>query len=734
MLNNFTIKARLFLLISIMSVLAVLLSVMGLYGMKQANDGLQTVYLNRTIPLADLAEIKTRLLHNRTAVVTVFSFPEDMSVQHKKIEENVDVIITLWEGFMATNLTPEEKILTDKFMVAQKPFASALRRTIGMQKQGNIEEGKKFYFETVRSLFKPIAESIDSLIELQKSIAKQEYEDAQNRYKTILKISIGALVFGLAIAFSVGLIIVRRLTKSLGDVQNVAKAIASGNLNSSIVIEGNDEVTTLLKTMKTMQQQLLDRDTKDRQAATEMLYLKFALDSISSNIMVSDNDRKIVYLNLAVQTMLKEAQPRLQKVLPQFDADKVLGMNMDIFHTNSAHQKQLLEGLTSPFESNIVVAGYSFRLISSPIKDTRGERFGTIVEWHDRTNQIAFEEEVANIVYSGADCGDFSVKMKTHDKVGYNKTLAESLNQLFAVTEKSLSDVLRVVESLAKGDLTQTIDNDYVGAFAAVKAGVNATAENLKSLITEIKNTSTVIASASNEISAGNNDLSNRTQEQAASLQQTAASMEELSTAVQQNTENARQANQLAESASSTAKKGVKAVNDVVKTMTTINESSHKIVDIISAIDDIAFQTNILALNAAVEAARAGEQGKGFAVVAVEVRNLAQRAASAAGEIKRLISDSVENVSDGSKQVEQAGKTMEDIVGAIQNVTAIMTEISAASIQQNAGINQVHHAITQMDSVTQQNAALVEQSAAAAEALSDQTRNLANEMAHFKTR
>jgi methyl-accepting chemotaxis protein len=207
-----------------------------------------------------------------------------------------------------------------------------------------------------------------------------------------------------------------------------------------------------------------------------------------------------------------------------------------------------------------------------------------------------------------------------------------------------------------------------------------------------------------------------------------------LSATVRQNTDNAKQANDLAVRASTTAKKGVAVVDDVVLTMVNINESSHQIVDIITVIDDIAFQTNILALNAAVEAARAGDQGKGFAVVAVEVRNLAQRAASAAGEIKRLISDSVDRISSGSKQVEQAGKTMEDIVDSIQKVTIVMSDIAAASIEQNSGIDQIHQAVTQMDCVTQQNAALVEEAAAAAELLESQTQHLAKEMAHFKTR
>jgi methyl-accepting chemotaxis protein len=255
----------------------------------------------------------------------------------------------------------------------------------------------------------------------------------------------------------------------------------------------------------------------------------------------------------------------------------------------------------------------------------------------------------------------------------------------------------------------------------------------LKSLIGEIKHSSEVISTAANDISMGNSDLSHRTESQSSSLQETAASMEELTATVQQNTANAKYANDLALGASGIAKTGVSVVNDVVSTMDSINESSRQIVDIITVIDDIAFQTNILALNAAVEAARAGEQGKGFAVVAVEVRNLAQRAASAAGEIKRLINDSVERVSDGSKQVIYAGKTMEDIVSAIHNVTTVMSEIAIASIQQSAGIDQVHQAVTQMDGVTQQNAALVGQAAAAADSLKQQTRNLVVEMAYFKT-
>ena len=340
--------------------------------------------------------------------------------------------------------------------------------------------------------------------------------------------------------------------------------------------------------------------------------------------------------------------------------------------------------------------------------------------------------EIKAIVEAAAIRGDFSTKMNMDGKQGYMKELSELLNQLSTVTDDGLQDVLRVANLLAKGDLTQTIVKDYPGAFGEVKNGVNGTVVNLKELVGQIKDATDTINTASKEIAAGNSDLSQRTEEQASSLEETASSMEELTSTVKQNAENAKQANQLAISASDIAGKGGAVVGQVVTTMSSINESSRKIVDIISVIDGIAFQTNILALNAAVEAARAGEQGRGFAVVAGEVRNLAQRSAAAAKEIKTLIGDSVEKVEGGSKLVAQAGQTMEEIVSSIRRVTDIMSEITAASQEQSQGIEQINTAITQMDEVTQQNAALVEEAAAAAESLEEQAQNLSVSVATFK--
>ncbi|KQN65346.1 chemotaxis protein [Duganella sp. Leaf61] len=292
------------------------------------------------------------------------------------------------------------------------------------------------------------------------------------------------------------------------------------------------------------------------------------------------------------------------------------------------------------------------------------------------------------------------------------------------VVSRPLARAEQAADRIAKGDLDVHLEIHNKDEIGLVVRALNGISSNLSSVVGQVRAGAEQITTAATEIANGNLDLSSRTEEQASSLEETAASMEELSGAVRQNADNAAQANQMAMAASGIAAKGGAVVAQVVDTMGSINASSRKIVDIISVIDGIAFQTNILALNAAVEAARAGEQGRGFAVVATEVRNLAQRSATAAKEIKELIDDSVSKVDVGSRQVAEAGSTIQEVVESVRRVTDIMAEISSASDEQRAGIGQVHDAIHQMDEVTQQNAALVEQAAAAAAALQDQAHDL----------
>ena len=302
------------------------------------------------------------------------------------------------------------------------------------------------------------------------------------------------------------------------------------------------------------------------------------------------------------------------------------------------------------------------------------------------------------------------------------------------IVSQPLEEALDIAKRVANGDLSAEIHADSTDETGQLMHALKAMNDNLLTIVTQVRTGTDAIQSASSEIASGNLDLSSRTEQQAGSLEETASAMEKLTSTVKQNAENARLANQLAVSSCAIAVEGGSVVGKVVNTMEAINTSSRKIVNIISVIDSIAFQTNILALNAAVEAARAGEQGRGFAVVASEVRSLAQRSAAAAKEIKELIGNSVANVEDGTTLVAQAGSTMNEVVASVQRVTDIVGDISLATQEQSKGLEEVNQAITQMDDVTQQNAALVEQAAAAARSLQEQAGHLSQAVDIFKLR
>ncbi|HLO79074.1 MAG TPA: methyl-accepting chemotaxis protein, partial [Magnetospirillum sp.] len=353
-------------------------------------------------------------------------------------------------------------------------------------------------------------------------------------------------------------------------------------------------------------------------------------------------------------------------------------------------------------------------------------------EAEQRAREAAIVAEVAEVAKAASE-GDLDRRIDLSGKDGFLLNLCEGVNNLVNLTGIALKDVAAVLASVARGDLTQRITNQYGGLFGQLKGDVNQTADKLFEIVTNINSAAGQIGSAASEVAAGSQDLSERSEQQASALEETAASMEELAATVRQNAANAQQANQLAAGAREIAAGGGEVVNNAITAMGRIESSSQKIEDIVGMIDEIAFQTNLLALNAAVEAARAGDAGKGFAVVAQEVRNLAQRSAQASKEIKTLIAESSTQVRGGAELVKGAGKTLEDILGSVKRVADIVAEIAAASSEQASGIDQVNAAVTQMDEMTQQNAALVEESAAAAHALEDQSRELNRLMGFFHT-
>ncbi|MEL6964913.1 MAG: methyl-accepting chemotaxis protein [Pseudomonadota bacterium] len=349
-----------------------------------------------------------------------------------------------------------------------------------------------------------------------------------------------------------------------------------------------------------------------------------------------------------------------------------------------------------------------------------------------RQRDEALGKEIVDLVEK-VTSGDLANRLSTQGREGILAEVCGQINRLVDGLEAVLKDVGEKMEALAEGDLGQRITANYQGAFGDLKTSVNRTADQLSEIVVEIQTAAGQIKDASAEINSGTEDLSNRTEKAASNLEETAASMEEMSATVKQTAHNSTEANQLAETANQAAGKGGTVVEQAVKAMDGIESSARKITDIISVIDEIAFQTNLLALNASVEAARAGEAGKGFAVVAQEVRQLAQRSAQAASDIKVLIQDSNGQVKNGVELVNQAGQSLAEIVGSIGQVAEIIQGISSASQEQASGVQEINSSVASMDEMTQQNSALVEQSAASARALGDQANKLGELMAFFKS-
>lgn len=692
MFNNLTIKLRLTLLIAFMSAVLLITNGFGLAAINSSNDSIESLYSNRLISTKSLGFIRAKAMENRLLLNASFIFQDEAQKNADTIEKNLEEVRKSWEIYTATPSTPEEAELIKKYLIdRQRYLDEGLKPAIEMMKKGEEEKLAEHIHDKIRGLFTPFYMDLEGLIQIQDDSGQAEYGASQSDFQTVIWVLLGLVIVALLAALIINRKITSGILKSIREVQEVANAIASGNLNTPIDSSVKDETGAMLQSMQRMQ-----------------------------NTLVSFAD--------AQQVMAK-------KHSQGWTSERIDTLNFKGSYGEMARSINELAQSHIDVTMHIVdvVTDYAKGNFIRNIDSLPGEKAKITKAISEvKTALLAINTEIESLAEAGAR-GDFSKRANTNNFDFMFKTMLTHLNTLIETCDGAFGDVVRVSNALANGDLTQAITKNYPGIFGQVKDGMNGTTENLKTVMSEIKETTEVISSVAKEIASGNNDLSHRTEEQAASLEETAASMHELTSTVQHNTENAKQANELAVGAAQTANKGVSVVQDVVSTMDNINESSLRIVDIISVIDDIAFQTNILALNAAVEAARAGEQGKGFAVVATEVRNLAQRAANAAGEIKRLINDSVERVSGGSRQVAEAGKTMQDIVDAIGKVTSIISEIASASEQQNAGIAQVGQAIGSMDEVTQQNAALVEEVAATAESLESQTSHLAKEMSHFKT-
>jgi len=870
---NMNIGKRLALMLAFFAMMVVAMAGLGIYGLSQTNDSVQAMYENRMTPVEIMGRIAKLKADNRAQILLGVqhdpanplskSHDHAVSVHTDAVEKNIAEITGLWERYTKLVDSPEHKKLADDYLSSRKRFVvEGLQPARKALLDKNYAEANNILLTRVNPYYDESAKRADAVFQHASNAGKLEFEASQARYGHTRLTMLGVLLALAAIGTFASLALIRSIRRPLDEIMSTLHNVTQGNYSNSIDVSANSEMGKTLQGLQSMQTRLgfemveqkriademtrikialdnvstgvmiantertiiyvnksvhkmlkaaeaairtqlsnfdadklvgtnidgfhknpayqakmlaelastysanlkiggrdlivsaspvfddkgvrlgtvaewldvtekLAAENKEKALAAENLRVRIALDNVSTGVMIANAEREIIYVNRSVQRILKGAEDDIRKQLPSFSVDKLVGTNIDTFHKNPAHQARLLAEFTAAHTAALEIGGRNLVVTANPVIDADGKRLGAVAEWLDRTTEVKVEREVANII-AAAGRGEFDTKLSTDDKEGFFKQLAVGLNELSGVVSGGLNDVARVLQRLAQGDLTQTITADYQGLFGQLKDDTNTTIERLKEVVGRIKEATDAINTASKEIAAGNQDLSSRTEEQASSLEETAASMEELNSTVKQNAENATQANALAKSSNEIATRGGEMVKGVVTTMGAIQDSSKKIADIIGVIDSIAFQTNILALNAAVEAARAGEQGRGFAVVATEVRNLAQRSATAAKEIKTLIAESVDKVEGGAKLVGQAGSTMDEVVASFAQVAGLVTEIAGASREQSSGIEQVAQAVGQMDEVTQQNAALVEEAAAAAESLEEQARGLVQAVSMFK--
>jgi methyl-accepting chemotaxis protein len=635
----------------------------------------------RNVPSALIASGNIRWYATRASIKGYLGGDDRMALglYHDEFIEHFDSV--------ARDLDRASDDAKAKVRPAVESARNAFNTAYGTVKE-KILDSQKMEITTaeVYTATREITSSLQQLSDVSYSAMNAAVQQRLSEATTWRNLTAGITAIALAFALALSWLITRSLSAPLARAVTVFGNISAGKYDNQIERGGTDEAGQVLQALDDMQGKLRTQIETERSFAAENSRIRQALDKVSTSVVLADAQYQIIYVNDTAQAMFARNQHEIRKTLPNFDVARLRGANMDVLSIDPSNMRRALDNLTGSDMHERTLGACTFRTVANPVRNDKGERIGTVVEWTDRTQEVAVEKEMQNML-----------------------------------------------SAVVGGDLSKRIDlNGKTAFFEAMSRGVNQLADNMADVVSKVKTVAAEVHRGADEISAGNANLSQRTEEQSSSLEETASSMEEMTTTVKQNADNAGQANQLAMAARDQAEKGGSVVSQAVKAMADINDASKKIADIIGVIDDIAFQTNLLALNAAVEAARAGEQGRGFAVVASEVRSLAGRSATAAKEIKELIQDSVKKVEDGSVLVTQSGQTLEKIVASVKKVSDIVAEIAAASREQSSGIEQVNRAVMQMDELTQQNAALVEQATAASQAMAEQVRGLNEMLARYR--
>ncbi|WP_024850614.1 methyl-accepting chemotaxis protein [Hydrogenovibrio kuenenii] len=653
----------------------------------------------------------------------------------KKVKENLE---NLFKNINAFRQLPGlEPVETDALNQIEKMIKSYQDKLAIINQM--YQDGKSV-FEIDHAVVVDDRDALLALESLQKELTAAELEKISSFNQEAANKEMFSLLALFVIMFLMNLLgfeyLIRRpLIKPLVYLRSDIKTVCENNCeidsDKKVATHGAREVKELSRYINWM----LDRISNH---VDYMSRIRTIVDQSTSNVMMADEDLIITYMNQSMVNTLKKVEPDIQKLLPHFSTEKLVGQNIDIFHVHPEHQRKLLANLKETYVANLTLGELHLEIIVNPIWNEQGERIGFATEWKDVTEsvnlermQVAVETNLKTMVEMAAK-GHIGAQIDVSQLGGFIRDLGEQINHMSKAIHDANVNISSVIHKLAESDLTPRVQGHYEADLGDMKDAINQSMDNLSRVMGQVNSSIADIANDVRDMSGQNADLSSRIQQQAASIQETAATMEEMTSAVRNNAQNAKEANDLTLKASHKTNEGAEVMKQTIQAMTGIKESSDQIEQIIGLIDSIAFQTNLLALNAAVEAARAGEHGRGFAVVAGEVRSLAGKSADAAKEIKQLIDRSVAQVQDGTHLAEQSGQALSEISQAMTQVTEMVGEIATSSIEQSQGIEQLNQAIVSLDKNTQENAHLVELSASSAESIAHKASGLVEQMKQFK--
>ncbi len=696
--QNLSIRGKLICGFGLSGIVLAIIGCMAFTGMNRLSGQSESIYKTSVIPITMLSELRSTMLRRSNAVLWHIMARDGaaMAEQENKIAEHDQAIDELMRKYESVIVTESERKLFEQLKGGMPGYMEARKKLLGLSRDFRKDNAEEVQRVEVKEKLGVLNAAIDGLVANNNRQAQEQYQEGQvlsdSLNWTMLALSVAALLIGVWSVWFVS----KSIVGNARSVLDAAQQLQGGNLAARATVTTQDEIGQLAASFnemaKTVEQTAKLQEEAYRAQTTQSMELSGVMKAIgASQAAIEFNpDGTIISAN---ENFLKVMGYSLQEIKGEHHR-----MFCDPTYVGSGDYVTFWQKLN------------------------RGVFEAGMFRRHGKGGKEVWIQASYNPIVNAQG------KVQKIIKFAYDITPQKTAQ---AYLERCMGEAQVSLSALAKGDLTHPVRGAYEGELGIIKDSINQALSNLSQIISTVRESVQLVAEGSEEISRGNENLSQRTVHQASSLQETAASMEEMTSTVKQNADNSKQANVLAMAARESATKGGAITTRVVEAMGEITKSSKKISDIITVVDEIAFQTNLLALNAAVEAARAGEHGRGFAVVAAEVRNLAQRSATAAKEIKDLIGESLQSVTVGSGLVHESGKTLEEVVASVKRVADIIGEISAASQEQASGIEQINQAVLSMDDTTQQNAALVEETTSAAESMQHQARELAQLVKQF---